>query len=75
MRRAASTSSNLILTRHLPTTRDRNDPIKIFEGSRTDGRFAKTSVFADGIYQAQSLGIGPNGDLYVVCTREVLILA
>ncbi len=50
------------------------DLIKVFEGSRLDGRFAERSVFADGIYQAQSLGIAPNGDLYVVCTREVLIL-
>lgn len=52
----------------------KRDLIKIFEGTRTDGRFAKTSVFADGIFQAQSVDIAPNGDFYVVCTREVLIL-
>jgi putative membrane-bound dehydrogenase-like protein len=52
----------------------KRDLIKVFEGTRTDGRFAKAGVFADGIFQAQSIEIAPGGEIYVVCTREVLIL-
>jgi len=52
----------------------KSDLIKVFEGTRPDGRYEKMSVFAEGVYQAQSLGIDPRGNIYVVCTREVLVL-
>ena len=52
----------------------KGDLIKVFEGTRPDGRYEKMSVFAEGLYQAQSLGIDPSGNVYVVCTREVLVL-
>ena len=52
----------------------KGDVIKVFSGEREDGRFEKMSVFADGLFQAQALAFHPNGTLYVVCTREVVIL-
>ena len=52
----------------------KGDVIKVFEGQREDGRFERMHVFADGIFQAQALQFDPQGRLYVVCTREVLVL-
>lgn len=52
----------------------RRDLIKVFEGRRPDGRFATRRVFADDLFQAQSIEVAPNGEIYVVCTREVLVL-
>ena len=52
----------------------KGDIIKLFEGEREDGRYQRMSVFADGIFQAQSLAFDKEGTLFVVCTREVLIL-
>ena len=52
----------------------KGDVIKVFEGEREDGRFRNMSVFADGLYQAQALEFNKDGTLYVVCTREVLML-
>lgn len=50
------------------------DVIKVFEGQRPDGTYRKMSVFADNLFQAQALTFDSHGTLYVVCTREVLIL-
>ncbi len=52
----------------------KGDRIKVFEGQRPDGRYESMRVFADGIFQAQALAFDPQGRLFVVCTREVLIL-
>ena len=52
----------------------KGDVIKMFEGEREDGRYQRMSVFADGIFQAQALAFDKEGTLFVVCTREVLIL-
>ena len=52
----------------------KGDLIKVFEGVGEDGRYDRMRVFADGIFQAQALAFDPDGTLYVVCTREVLIL-
>lgn len=52
----------------------KGDRIKVFEGIQPNGRFERMSVFADDIFQAQALAFDPNGTLYVVCTREVLVL-
>ena len=52
----------------------KGDVIKVFEGQRDDGRFEKMRVFADDLFQAQALAFDRHGTLYVVCTREVLIL-
>jgi len=52
----------------------KGDLIKVFEGQRADGRYEKMRVFADDIFQAQALAFDPLGRLFVVCTREVIIL-
>lgn len=52
----------------------KGDVIKMFEGEREDGRYERMSVFADGIFQAQALAFDKEGTLFVVCTREVLVL-
>ncbi len=50
------------------------DLIKVFEGQRPDGRAERMSVFADGLFQAQSIAFDPQGTLYVVCTRGLYVL-
>lgn len=50
------------------------DLIKVFEGARPDGRYERMSVFADGLFQAQSLAFSPQGELFVVCTRGLFAL-
>lgn len=52
----------------------KGDVIKVFEGERFDGRYESMRVFADGIFQAQSLAFDKDGRLFVVCTREVIVL-
>lgn len=52
----------------------RGDLIKVFEGTRPDGRFDRSSVFADDLFQAQSIAFSPQGELYIVCTRGLFIL-
>lgn len=52
----------------------KGDVIKVFEGTRPDGRYEKMSIFADDLFQAQALGFDRDGNLYVVCTRGVFIL-
>ncbi len=52
----------------------KGDVIKVFEGQRPDGRYESMRVFADGIFQAQSLAFDKEGRLFVVCTREVIVL-
>jgi|GEM_PF-499607 len=52
----------------------KGDVIKVFEGQGPDGRFESMRIFAEDIFQAQALAFDPEGRLYVVCTREVLIL-
>ncbi|WP_167547046.1 PVC-type heme-binding CxxCH protein [Stieleria maiorica] len=51
-----------------------SDRIKIFVDRDDDGRADTVSVFADGIHQAMNLAFSPDGELYVVCAREVLRL-
>jgi putative membrane-bound dehydrogenase-like protein len=52
----------------------KGDLIKVFEGQRPDGRAQRISVFADDLFQAQSIAFDPKGTLYVVCTRGLYIL-
>jgi putative membrane-bound dehydrogenase-like protein len=52
----------------------KGDRIKVFEGVRPDGRAERSSVFADDLFQAQSIAFDPQGVLYVVCTRGLFVL-
>ncbi len=52
----------------------KSDLIKVFEGARPDGRAERISVFADGLFQAQSIAFDPQGALYVVSTRALDVL-
>ena len=52
----------------------KGDLIKVFEGQRPDGRAQRVSVFADDLFQAQSIAFDPKGTLYVVCTRGLYVL-
>src|SRR5688572_8482450 len=52
----------------------KGDRIKVFEGVKGDGRAERVSVFADDLFQAQSIAFDPNGVLYVVCTRGLFVL-
>ena len=50
------------------------DRIKLLVDEDQDGHADSISVFADGIQQAMNLAFSPDGQLYVVCAREVLHL-
>ena len=50
------------------------DRIKVFVDDNNDGRADRVTVFAEGIQQAMNLAFSPDGDLYVVCARDVLRL-
>jgi putative membrane-bound dehydrogenase-like protein len=52
----------------------KGDLIKVFEGARPDGRAERVTMFADDLFQAQSLAFSPQGELYVVCTRGLFVL-
>jgi putative membrane-bound dehydrogenase-like protein len=52
----------------------KGDRIKMFEGVRADGRAERVSVFADDLFQAQSIAFDPGGVLYAVCTRGLFVL-
>ncbi|WP_436715087.1 PVC-type heme-binding CxxCH protein [Roseiconus lacunae] len=52
----------------------KSDRIKIFVDEDNNGKPDSISIFADGIHQAMNLAISPDGDLFVVCAREVLRL-
>lgn len=52
----------------------KGDLIKVFEGTRADGRYERRRVFADDLFQAQSVAFDRQGTLYVVCTRGVFAL-
>ena len=52
----------------------KGDLIKVFEGERPDGRAQRVSVFADDLFQAQSIAFDPKGTMYVVCTRGLYVL-
>jgi putative membrane-bound dehydrogenase-like protein len=52
----------------------KGDLIKVFEGQRPDGRAERVSVFADDLFQAQSIAFDPKGTLFVVCTRGLYVL-
>jgi putative membrane-bound dehydrogenase-like protein len=52
----------------------KGDLIKVFEGQRPDGRAQRVSVFAEGLFQAQSIAFDPKGTLFVVCTRGLYVL-
>ncbi|MGQ0635853.1 MAG: PVC-type heme-binding CxxCH protein [Planctomycetaceae bacterium] len=52
----------------------KGDLIKVFEGARPNGRAQRVSVFADDLFQAQSIAFDSQGDLYVVCTRGLFVL-
>jgi putative membrane-bound dehydrogenase-like protein len=52
----------------------KGDLIKVFEGQRPDGRAERVSIFADDLFQAQSIAFDPKGTLYVVCTRGLYVL-
>lgn len=52
----------------------KGDLIKVFEGVKSDGRAERVTVFADDLFQAQSIAFDPKGVLYVVCTRGLFVL-
>ena len=52
----------------------KGDRIKVFEGTRGDGYADSISVFADNLFQAQSIAFDAEGTLYVVCTRAVFAM-
>jgi putative membrane-bound dehydrogenase-like protein len=51
-----------------------SDRIKLFVDRDFDGTPDRISIFAEGIREAMNLAVSPEGDLYVVCAREVLRL-
>ena len=51
------------------------DRIKVFVDEENDGHADQVTVFVEGIQQAMNLAFSPDGDLYVVCAREVLRLS
>ena len=63
-------------THHPPSDYDgpKSDRIKVFRDTDHDGRADSVSVFADGLHQAMNLAFSPEGDLYVVCARQVVKL-
>jgi putative membrane-bound dehydrogenase-like protein len=52
----------------------KGDLIKVFEGTKPDGRAERVRVFADDLFQAQTIAFDPRGVLYVVCTRGLFVL-
>jgi hypothetical protein len=52
----------------------KGDRIKLFEGTRPDGYVEWVRVFADDLFQAQSIAFDAQGTLHVVCTRAVFAL-
>jgi hypothetical protein len=52
----------------------RTDRIKVFEDTNHDGTPDRLSIFSDNVREAMNLAVSPNGELYVVCAREVLAL-
>ncbi|MEW4490211.1 PVC-type heme-binding CxxCH protein [Thalassoglobus sp. JC818] len=50
----------------------KSDHIKVFIDRDYDGKVDETYVCADGINQAMNLAFSPDGELFVVCAREVL---
>ena len=52
----------------------KGDRIKMFVDEDNDGRADRVTVFAEEIHQAMNLAFAPDGQLYVVCAREVLRL-
>jgi len=52
----------------------KSDRIKIFEDRDHDGKADRITTFADGFKDAMNLAFAPNGDLYLVCAREVWAL-
>ena len=51
-----------------------SDRVLLFIDQDDDGKPDKRLVFAEGIHQAMNLALSPDGQLYVVCAREVLRL-
>jgi hypothetical protein len=52
----------------------KRDRIKIFSGTRSDGRAAQVSVFADDIDEGMNLSFAPDGTLHVITAKTVLAL-
>ena len=52
----------------------KGDRIRVFVDSDDDGQPDSDSVFAENLQQAMNLAVSPDGDVYVVCAREVLRL-
>src|SRR5690606_16224939 len=52
----------------------KGDRIKVFQGTRPDGYAQHVGVFAEDLFQAQSIAFAPDGTLYAVCTRAVFAL-
>jgi putative membrane-bound dehydrogenase-like protein len=49
----------------------KSDRIKVFEDHDQDGHPERTTVFADGLTAAMNLAFSRQGQVYVVCAREV----
>ncbi|MBX3747711.1 MAG: dehydrogenase [Verrucomicrobiae bacterium] len=62
---------------HLPP-RDypgpKTDRIKLFTGADGDGRAQRITTFAEGFIDAMNLALSPEGEVHVVCAREVWVL-
>lgn len=52
----------------------KRDLIKIFEGSRPDGRAARVSVFANDVLEGMNLAFAPDGTLHVITAKTVAAL-
>lgn len=50
------------------------DRIKVLVDRDNDGQVDESMIFAEDIQQAMNLVFSPDGDLFVVCAREVLRL-
>lgn len=63
-------------THHPPADYDgpSTDRVLLFVDADDDGKPEESSMFANGIRQAMNLALSPDGQLYVVCAREVLRL-
>jgi putative membrane-bound dehydrogenase-like protein len=49
----------------------KSDHIKVFEDTNGDGKPDRITTFAEGFNDAMNLAFCPEGNLYVVCAREV----
>jgi putative membrane-bound dehydrogenase-like protein len=52
----------------------KSDRIKVFTDKDGDGLPETISTFADGLHEALTVALGPNGDVFVCCADKVIAL-